>query len=688
MLLEGISSDKPLADGWDDKQYILQRGLDKVRDAAGLEQKFHVFIERSLNFIGKECFLMAFDDVDTDFSRGWPVLEVIRRYLTSPRWITVVCGDLDLFAILVLGKQWSNFEKKILKYDQKNILSLRNMVAHLQSQYLLKVLRPDNRITLLPLSALTDQVTVGRGPNNLQTPKKALREYVNTLVHEGLNFRVGWECRLVGELLLRQPVRTVLQVLSLGPEDWSQPDAENNTSSASREIPATFPKEELLSIFIDALLRYNLSPDELREAGSTRLLPRLAQFLTENEAWLHAYTLFPDHQDDNLNLALLGLGAWVHKELDRLPHLALEYIVRICLSHQVLDAGLDGPSAPRNHREFADFAELMRLTATTGVAGRIVSAIAGAAQNIRPRFGIIPLYRSRAADPPKLVQRMYGLSIKSPAFPATESTNSQIKSFHDGVRRALGNNTPGAYTGIWFNSVDSLASRLDPTSSALVLLAVSQVVRGNSEYSMYFSLYRLIAVIARIMEGRFSTENPTHADVAYTLRSKSRRLAYVVPPWARPPTAEPQTEANIEADALLDRDEAQDTLASAPIVDRLLKWSLSTPNRSPPPYVLARAWNRFHQALTSIDEEIRHDQWFLGYLFHRHIIAFLNSLLVEEALQLNTIEIPTRNPVSDDRIFLRNLSEARQRHAAHPFFDLIWACPLWCAYLKSRRRGF
>jgi hypothetical protein len=172
MLLEGISSDKPLADGWDDKQYILQRGLDKVRDAAGLEQKFHVFIERSLNFISKECFLMAFDDVDTDFSRGWPVLEVIRRYLTSPRWITVVCGDLDLFAILVLGKQWANFEKKILKYDHKALLSLGNMVAHLQSQYLLKVLRPDNRITLLPLGALTDQVTVGRGPSSPKRQKR------------------------------------------------------------------------------------------------------------------------------------------------------------------------------------------------------------------------------------------------------------------------------------------------------------------------------------------------------------------------------------------------------------------------------------------------------------------------------------------------------------------------------------
>jgi hypothetical protein len=159
MLLDGISSEKPLGEGWDDKQYVLQKGLDKVRDAAGLEVKFHEFIKRSLSFLNKKCFLLAFDDVDTSFIRGWPVLEVIRRYLTSPQWVSVVCGDLDLFAILVRGQQWANFEKKSLKHDP-NIPSFRTMVDHLQGQYLLKVLRPDYRVVLQPLTALTGRIHV------------------------------------------------------------------------------------------------------------------------------------------------------------------------------------------------------------------------------------------------------------------------------------------------------------------------------------------------------------------------------------------------------------------------------------------------------------------------------------------------------------------------------------------------
>ena len=169
-------AEKPFGEGWDDKQYILQRGLDKVRDAAGLEVKFHRFIERSLDFLNKQCFLLAFDDVDTSFARGWPVLEVIRRYLTSPRWVSVVCGDLDLFAILVRGQQWANFTIKSLRYDDPTIPSFRSMVDHLQGQYLLKVLRPDNRITLQPVAALTDQINVGWEPRN--SNQRTLADFV------------------------------------------------------------------------------------------------------------------------------------------------------------------------------------------------------------------------------------------------------------------------------------------------------------------------------------------------------------------------------------------------------------------------------------------------------------------------------------------------------------------------------
>ena len=495
MLLDGIGAETPLGEGWDDKQYVLQRGLDKVRDAAGLEVVFHAFIEKSLTFLKKECFLLAFDDVDTSFARGWPVLEVIRRYLTSPRWVSVVCGDLDLFAILVRGQQWANFEEKSLRYDDPNIPSFRLMVDHLQGQYLLKVLRPDNRITLQPVMALTDRISVGWAPRNSAegSPGQPLKDYVDSLVQKGLDFRGRWERRLVGELLLRQPIRTVLQVLALG----------CRSGDGEGDMPARLARE-LPSVFIDALLRCNLSPDELREAGGTRLLPRLAQVLTDNGTWLVAHTLFPDHQDDGINLALLGLGAWMRQEFERLPHLAFEYFIRICLSHQVLSARLEGlssrPDGPATdgisadaHATFANFAELGRLTGATGVAGRIIAAIAAEPRE-GPRFGIIPLYKRGAVRYPELMRRLYGFTPASPSatYEAT-SEASPIRSFQERVLEAYGSESPTTYTGTWFNTIDSLTGRLDPTSAVLASLPVSQVLRGTSERSAFFSAYRLVA---------------------------------------------------------------------------------------------------------------------------------------------------------------------------------------------------
>jgi hypothetical protein len=685
MLLDGIGADKPLAEGWDDKQYILQRGLDKVGDAAGLEVKFHTFIERSLDFLNKQCFLLAFDDVDTSFSRGWPVLEVVRRYLTSPHWVSVICGDLDLFAILVRGQQWANFEEKSLKHDDPNISSFRSMVDHLQGQYLLKVLRPNYRIALQPVAALADRIRVRWEQRNTDAGNGdlPLAGFVDTLVQERLKFRGRWEHRLIAELLLRQPIRTVLQVLALGRPSGAATD--------DVQIPERFARE-LASVFTDALLRYNLSPDELYEAGSTRLLPRLAQFLTDNRRWLVAHSLFPDHQDDNFNLAILGLGAWIRQEFERLPHLAFEYFIRICLSQQVLSTrpqGLGGvyqPEGPVNdgvsadaHANFANFAELGRLSVTTGVAGRIIAAIAADAipTNARPRFGIIPLYKRDAVRYRDLVRRLYGFTPASAADDMPTSVASPIQPFHAQIVATYG--TPTVYTGTWFNTIDSLTERLDVTSSVLASLPVSRVLRGTSERSAFFSVYRLVAVLGRLVELATSHAPVTTADIADVLRSESIMPAFDVPPWTTWLTPNPPEEVDSEAPP--DSAQGPDTLAQSSVVQHLLSWVQRMPRpKPPPPYVLARAWQRFHQTLTSIDEEIPSHQWFLGHLFHRHIIAFLNSCLVEETLHWQTIDIMTRNPVSDNQIFLRNLRLAAT--ATHPFFDFVWASPLWGAFLE------
>jgi hypothetical protein len=260
------------------------------------------------------------------------------------------------------------------------------------------------------------------------------------------------------------------------------------------------------------------------------------------------------------------------------------------------------------------------------------------------------------------------------------SVASPIQPFHDQIVSAYG--PQSVYTGVWFNTIESLTERLDVTSSVLTSLPVSLVLRGTSERSAFFSVYRLVAVLGRLVELATSNAPVTDADIADVLRSESMMPTFDVPPWTMRTT--PSSPEEVDSEAPPDSAHGPDTLAKSPVVQHLLNWIKPEPAHKPPPppppYVLARAWQRFHLTLAGIDEEIRYrsHQWFLGHLFHRYIIAFLNSLLVEEALHWQTREITTRNPVSDDKIFVRNLG----LRVTNSFFDFIWACPLWGAFLE------
>lgn len=161
--IDGIGSSDIYGDKWDDKLYVMQNGLKKAMGGFKFEQRFSCFVEFSLSLLGKKAFLMAFDDVDTQFERGWPVLESVRKYLTSSRMVILLSGDLRLFTTLVRGNQFDAFNTKTLDYDRPSTRfheparkwsddPLIKQIDHLEDQYLVKILKPENRVSLRDLS--------------------------------------------------------------------------------------------------------------------------------------------------------------------------------------------------------------------------------------------------------------------------------------------------------------------------------------------------------------------------------------------------------------------------------------------------------------------------------------------------------------------------------------------------------
>ena len=95
---------------WEDAEFIFEKNMDNAQSSFGLEREFHNFLNESLNLLGKDAFVLALDDIDTRPQIGWHVLEVLRRYFTSPQLVVVLSGDMDLFKTIIEKQQLRIFD--------------------------------------------------------------------------------------------------------------------------------------------------------------------------------------------------------------------------------------------------------------------------------------------------------------------------------------------------------------------------------------------------------------------------------------------------------------------------------------------------------------------------------------------------------------------------------------------------
>ncbi|KAA0570262.1 hypothetical protein [Azospirillum sp. Sh1] len=682
-LLEGIGPEKALGDAWDDVQYVLRKGLEKASAGSDLESKFHDFIASSLTYLGKDAFLIALDDIDTDFRRGWPVLEVLRRYLTSPRIIVVLSGDIDLYTLLVRGKQWDQFSERQLHFDKTQEKGLREMVNHLQGQYMLKVLPPRNRIPLLPLDAI-DGVHLVPPDGDKAVPLDA---YMRALVRGGLGLRSKAR-RMTTSLLLRQPVRTVVQILSLCPARAMPPAGADAAAESAdwRELVNGLP-----SIFLDSLLRHNTSLDELRQATGGRTLGFIAKFLTENDLWDNAHDLLPEHPEDDLNLVLVTLGAWLRGQYLNRPNLAIDYMLRVCFGRDLLTSYLQGLRIPKGDEDddkahkrkglkvadFVKFAELEREGSSVEVARTLVAVINGDPGS-GVRLGTIQTYkRGRSGD--EIIKQIYGIApVGELSFERlVPEADNPILPFHQTLRKEFAEATldkPIELLGNWYNTIDSLQARITTeTMSALVGLPACRVMKESGERPTFMSVHSIIAAVADLLRRGNSGQED---GVVRTLRDFATIRSYVVPPWISRDAGDSGLASVSEAsDAETEVTAMRDDILVKHISDWTREIKAVAP---PPPYVLARAWTRFYFTLAAIDEEVDRNDRFLGYLLHRQICAFFNALLVEELIYEKAEEINLRNPVTSDAVLSTNLRIADKA----PFFTALFKCPLWSVYLN------
>jgi hypothetical protein len=676
-LLDGIGSREPYGNEWEDSNWVMSEGLRKAKNGRLFEQNLNAYINCALGVLKKDAFILAFDDVDTNFERGHTILETIRKYLTSPRLILLLSGDLDLYGRLVRQNIYRTFGSEVMQFDAKmsaaGTHSLSEAVLELEEQYLLKVLPPQYRIPMLPLGALlenTIMVKPSKEANEQELAKWSserirlqLRERDDSPSHPFLNVIFTQHLRLVFGYL-----RALMLV--------------DKKPSESRT--------KVLQVF----------SNRLRSAGMDGLLQQHGIF------------------DQNLRTAF----EWIAKSDEpsalvtfRNPGTADEALILHCTALALADGLNDGGavmralfalglpaamtkhtglSGPEKHKAILEFlwrrgelflpdlaARITSISRTHELRGRLRASVFGS-------VGLAQKGSFTKAHPG--VSRIYGIPKQDDIRGLTFGDLDNL------AKKAAGSSAPLKWleilkeqdqTGIsprqnisWF-TIDSLLSDERAGAFGPVLDLISfRHFNSNGEILQFVSSLSIFAAISELL----ATETIKKDDLV--------RLSIhdVVPLFGGSGTgSDDSTNDNSETDEDSSDDEddqelnsAEDTGAYDKFIEALNDWlyfskSLKETTALSPSLIGTLA-NRLNDDLRDLDENRNsRNPAATGQILHRQITTFLNAVITVTADHSGRRETTKTSDVVLKRALRRTRTEM-----LHPLAAVLLSCPIVWAFLN------
>ncbi|MBE9603137.1 P-loop NTPase fold protein [Pedobacter sp. MC2016-24] len=645
-------------ESWQDPEYVLDKGLTNVYSALKLAESFDHFLKISLGIIEKTSFLLIFDDIDVDATKGWAVLETIRKYFTTSRLITILSGDLKLYSLVVRQKKWKNFGSEILKYEGQNpdkLAYFNNMVTELESQYLQKIMQPKFRIHLLSLQE-----------------KKLMNKLPKIIVRENTNDKKGNEIqelysqifnrfgiRNIGQtevfntFILSQPFRTQIQFASILGNAL-------NTSN-SNDLSMMSNSEKITDIFLSDLLEQEI---DVNLANSTsKFLNSIAlRFLLKRNQLKDLYQLQPSTTDSSLNACLLSLNLLISRSLLNVSfHLSFDYLIKIGYTRNLLNH--------LNERNRGNEPSLNDLCEKSGLyhdgvlrdtVGKMNAYLIGSTQS-----------RSYRTD-----HTLFNISL-------------------------LGLNGPAKRKNI--DRLDYVFSNAASIKSILgTLPSYSAVFSFKNSSTVGYSIYLVIAAIGelvRVYENHLDLPNNSHLrlQLCSTLMELSQHRQYPAPDFrtggsVNNPNEDKDLEEEIDLDDLSSGSETDQETND--FITALTTWLEKIPRTAITPHVLGKISTRFYYALQNIFDR-RSVGLPLGELFHYQTVALMNAILIEDIREnlSDSSYLNINNTNFSDKLLVSNIQKTFNQKDIHSKIEVLayskWmlSCPILRGYLRDDKES-
>lgn len=626
--IDGIS--KGFSDtSWQDAEYIMDRGLKSVGSARKLQENFDRFVELSLQILGKKMFIIALDDIDIDFCKGWPVLETIRKYLTTPRITILLSGDIKLFSKAIRKQQWKNFGKALLKNEGEiltKISEYNDHVTEMEGQYLQKVMHPERRVRLKTIKEMVELERrsiwiISQGNRNVMP----VDLYYEKDILETYGIRNRYEAEAYSSALMSLPLRTQIQF-------WSK-----------------FKKRkdyDITDIFLSDLYEKQVHVDLILSSPKTITIEAVKLLLQEKKMVQH-YQLQPTSVDVSLNNCLMALAFLYSQRVEKYPALIFDYFIRLGYIRNIArDINYNSNEHSMMTEAFmlsieglCEHAELYQDKVLRDVVGNI-TAYVRAYLNI----GNVNERCSRGTMP------LRGLASK-----AKQGKEDRI------------------------GRIDFELDKKDISSIERVLayIPISIIQSPKSPTLVIYSVYTLLGTI-----GELILRNQ-YKDLVNGLNELSQIRTYYTPTFdgVRPFLSDQETTSEDGGDESLVSGE-EDGLYE--LEKSISIWIRKYPQRVITPHLLGKISTRFYNALGNIDESYVADN--LGDHMQIRIVALMNAILVEDVRE-NTdgkIILNLNNVRTSDKYFIDNLRRVNRED--RKFLDKLYlskwllSCPLLLAY--------
>ena len=618
-MLDGINGGLDPSD-WNDTTFVMRDGLRRVSGANRLEENFRKYITYSLQLLEKQFLLIAFDDVDTDFAKGWPVLETLRKYLTAPNILTFISGDLDLYSFLVRKKQWKNFGKALLKneYDKpENIYAAKypELVEQLESQYMMKLLKPEYRIILSTLASKLATKRIQIYIDSVDADNE-LEKYYSKQLEDIWGISGNTTQLSYVRFFTSLPLRTQLSLLQLfSPAQNQEQDLRIKLQNLAKGISDVFYNE----------LRYTKVDiwGLLNEYGLANIY--LLRFLLDNNVLDEASQFFPKLNNPSLDGAVVALGAVLSEKLTLESYELFDHIVRVS---NVVTKATRWPMAGTspNIQDFVQHSRSLFDYGLKKIASLQSAYIMSFDDEDAAHNGLIPL----------------------------RSLQSRSKEIRDENDLALDE--------VFDRNNESEIVRL------LGLLPAFGAQDSLGRNRLFYSFYNLIGAIGEIIQSENEQE----------MQNELIRLAQL----REFPMAHNQNNRDDITDDAGDYDgpEHMDRDTIGEFVSLISHWKGNWHSREKnilPPYLLGRIMVRTAYSFMRIQPQSNQK---VAELFHRLLVVFLNAVLVEEVMERDaTTHMTLANPTGSDKIFLDNYN--KKTNSSCLLFEFMLACPFIQAYL-------